>query len=65
MNIIEALHDIALKQPDAVGLKVTQTSADGRISEVSQKTFGEMDHEADVWATYFFANGFSRGKTVL
>lgn len=24
-----------------------------------------MDHEADVWATYFFEKGFSRGKTVL
>ena len=65
MNIIEALHNMALKQPDAIGLKVTQTSKDGSISEISQKTFGEMDHEADVWATYFFTNGFSRGKKVL
>ena len=39
-------------------------SEDG-TSAVAEKTFGEMDHETDVWATYFFEQGFSRGKTVL
>ena len=64
MNIVEALHEVAQKQPNTVGLKVTRTSEDG-TSAVAGKTFGEMDHEADIWATYFFENGFSHGKTVL
>ena len=64
MNIVEALHEVAQKQPDAIGLKVTQTSEDG-TSAVTEKTFAEMDHEADAWATYFFEKGFSRDKTVL
>ena len=64
MNIVEALHEVAQKQPDAVGLKVTRTSEDS-TSAVTEKTFGEMDHETDAWATYFFEKGFSRGKTVL
>ena len=63
MNIVEALHEVAQKRPDTVGLKVTRTSEDG-TSAVAEKTFGEMDHETDVWATYFFEQGFSRGKTV-
>ncbi|MBR1843989.1 MAG: AMP-binding protein [Opitutales bacterium] len=64
MNIVEALHEVAQKRPDTVGLKVTRTSEDG-ASSVAEKTFGEMDHEANVWATYFFENNVSRGKTVL
>lgn len=64
MNIAEALHEVAQKQPNTVGLKVTRTSEDG-TSAVTEKTFGEMNHEADVWATYFFENNVSRGQTVL
>ena len=64
MNIVKALHNIAQKQPDAVGLKVKRTASDG-TSEVTEKTFGEMDREADIWATYFFENNVSHGKTVL
>ena len=64
MNITEALHALAQKQPNIIGLKTTRTFSDG-TSTVAEKTFGEMDHEVDVWATYFFENGFSRSKTVL
>ena len=55
MNIVEALHEVAQKQPDTVGLKITRTTSNG-TSAVTEKTFGEMDHEADIWATYFFEN---------
>lgn len=64
MNLVEALRSVAQKQPNAVGLRIPQRDAKGYRS-YCEKTFREMDQEADEWATYFFAKGFSRGQKVL
>ncbi|MBP5191678.1 MAG: AMP-binding protein [Opitutales bacterium] len=64
MNLVEALRTVAQKQPNTIGLRIPQRDAKGCRS-YREKTFREMDQEADEWATYFFAKGFSRGQKVL
>lgn len=64
MDVIEALGNVAQKMPDRLGLAIPQRSFFGALS-YQQKSFQQMDHEVDVWATYFLSKGFSKGKKIL
>lgn len=64
MNVIEALEEVAQEKPDTLGLSIPHRNLLGILS-YQHKTFQQMDHEVDVWATYFLSKGFSKGKKIL
>lgn len=64
MNVIESLGEIARKYPQTIGLKDPQRSFGG-ILNYKNKTFQQMDHEVDLWATYLMTQGFSKGQKAL
>lgn len=64
MDVIEALGNVAQEKPDTLGLSVPHRNLLGILS-YQHKTFRQMDHEVDVWATYFLRKGFSKGKKIL
>lgn len=64
MNVIEALGEVAQEKPDTLGLSIPHRNLWGLLS-YQHKTFQQMDHEVDVWATYFLSKGFSKGKKIL
>ena len=64
MNVIEALGDIAQKYPETIGLKRPYRTVFGTL-HYQNKTFQQLDHEVDIWATYLLTQGFTRGQKVL
>ena len=64
ISVIEALHHIAKKFPEVVGLKIPQNHW-WHKSFYKTKTFRQMDHSADLWATYLFTKGFTKGEKAL
>ncbi len=64
MNVIEALKNVAKEKPNILGLAIPHRNL-WRTLTYQQKTFQQMDHEVDVWATYFLSEGFSKGKKIL
>jgi olefin beta-lactone synthetase len=64
INVIEALGDIAQKYPETIGLKRPYRAVFGTL-HYQNKTFQQLDHEVDIWATYLLTQGFTRGQKVL
>ena len=64
MNVIESLGKIAEQHPLTIGLKNPQRTFWGTLN-YQNKTFQQLDHEVDLWATYLMTQGFSRGKKAL
>lgn len=64
MNVVEALGEIAQQFPNGIGLKVPYRSRDKAL-QYRDKTFAQMDHSVDLWATFFLEKKFCRGKKVL
>lgn len=64
MNVIESLGEVAQAFPKTIGLKNSHRNFFGTLS-YQDKTFQQMDHDVDLWATYLLTQGFSRGKKAL
>lgn len=64
INVVEALHEVAQKNPCGVGIKIPIRNAWGKLSYI-EKNFLQMDEEVDLLATYLLQQGFYRGKKAI
>lgn len=62
MKLVEALHEVAQKQPNAIGLKCP---AYNQELHYTTKTFCELDHAVDVLATYLLTRQITAGKKIV
>ena len=64
MDVIESLGKVAREHPETIGLRNPHRNFWGMLN-YRNKTFQELDHEVDLWATYLLSQGFSRGQKAL
>lgn len=62
MKLVEALHEVAQRQPNTIGLKYPVCN---QGVQYRTKTFQELDHEVDLLATYLLMRQITAGKKIV
>ena len=62
MKLVEALHEVAQRQPNTIGLKYPVRN---QGLQYRTKTFQELDHEVDLLATYLLTHQITAGKKIV